>query len=756
MSIKKIFSIMKVREYIYKIGAAFLLVVGMASTIGCSDDFLADKRPYGSFGPDEVYNDWTSTKLRLNYIYQMSLPNTKGWGSNPPDIWPVGGPDILSNNTEEFTGWGRYNNPANVIDNSNIDKFFFYGTNESPWKKMRECTDVIVRTAESQTLDENQKKEVDGQARFFRATRYFRLFKRYGGLPIITEIQSTLLRDTAQLRAKRNSTETTFRFIIDDLKTAGDELPVRWEEEANDWGRITAGAAYALAGYVANYYASPVFNRADEQDRWQEAYDLNKTALEKLNEGHFGLSYENSPGTNASNWARIWCNMMGGETLNSEAVYMVICNNVVDNYDRDIMNCWEQQIRPTNALGSQGISPSAEMVDLFPMADGKRPTETGQYTYDKKLFFLNRDPRFYRTFAFPGTEWKFNGTITDHEEQTPYVSGSEYELQNYAWYATQTKAFDTNQSGYFTDLMGTSGRSIYVRKKSQDFSLGERALYNYDSEHGFRYNGQPLLAMRYTEVLLNFAEAACGVNKLDEAYNALVRVRQRVGYTGDCGLDQSIRSDRAKMFEAILYERQIELAYEGKRFDDCHRWMLFDGGIYQNEIGGSSWVPTGWGGNTCAYLGVTPLNNITLHRLEMYFDPSVFTATEESTADPFTTGKITKPKALTLNEDFTTETNVEDGSLIYKNANVKALADFYNNYLQRKDITTMNYTDEEGTVTYGYLPVWSNNCYLMGLGTGDENNNPNVLQTIGWNSTAGGMGAFDPLSKNPVVDPISR
>ena len=564
------------------------------------------------------------------------------------------------------------------------------------------------------------------------------------------------MRDTAQLRAKRNSTETTFRFIIDDLKTAGDELPVRWEEEANDWGRITAGAAYALAGYVANYYASPVFNRADEQDRWQEAYDLNKTALEKLNEGHFGLSYESSPGTNASNWARIWCNMMGGETLNSEAVYMVICNNVVDNYDRDIMNCWEQQIRPTNALGSQGISPSAEMVDLFPMADGKRPTETGQYTYDKKLFFLNRDPRFYRTFAFPGTEWKFNGTITDHEEQTPYVSGSEYELQNYAWYATQTKAFDTNQSGYFTDLMGTSGRSIYVRKKSQDFSLGERALYNYDSEHGFRYNGQPLLAMRYTEVLLNFAEAACGVNKLDEAYNALVRVRQRVGYTGDCGLDQSIRSDRAKMFEAILYERQIELAYEGKRFDDCHRWMLFDGGIYQNEIGGSSWVPTGWGGNTCAYLGVTPLNNITLHRLEMYFDPSVFTATEESTADPFTTGKITKPKALTLNEDFTTETNVEDGSLIYKNANVKALADFYNNYLQRKDITTMNYTDEEGTVTYGYLPVWSNNCYLMGLGTGDENNNPNVLQTIGWNSTAGGMGAFDPLSKNPVVDPISR
>ena len=32
------------------------------------------------------------------------------------------------------------------------------------------------------------------------------------------------------------------------------------------------------------------------------------------------------------------------------------------------------------------------------------------------------------------------------------------------------------------------------------------------------------------------------------------------------------------MLAAVLYERQIELAYEGKAFDDLRRWMLFDGG----------------------------------------------------------------------------------------------------------------------------------------------------------------------------------
>lgn len=46
---------------------------------------------------------------------------------------------------------------------------------------------------------------------------------------------------------------------------------------------------------------------------------------------------------------------------------------------------------------------------------------------------------------------------------------------------------------------------------------------------------------------------------------------------------------------AILYERQIELAYEGKRFDDLRRWMLFDGGSELADGAPASWKLTGWG-----------------------------------------------------------------------------------------------------------------------------------------------------------------
>ena len=758
---------------IYKIFRAGLVCCGFAAALtACSDDFLAEKRPYGSYGENDVYNDWESVKLRLNYIYQGSLPAYRDYNANggnqggnstatngPSDVWPVGLPDFLSTHCDEFAGYGNYgygymSDPAKIWDNTNIFKFFWTGVNESPWKKMRECTDVIVKVREYDGLTDLQRDWAEGQARFFRATRYFRLFKRFGGVPIVRGLQSTTLSDTTDLRIKRQSTKDTYDFMIEDLTTAASMLPARWEEEANDWGRVTAGSALALAGYIANYYASPVFNRADEQDRWQTAYELNKQALDKLAEGHFGLSYEGEPGINASNWAKIWCNIYGGDNQNSEAVFMANCNNAGGDSGDQLYNCTEQKLRPSNCGGAGGITPSAAMVDAFPMADGKRPTEAGQYVYDKKLFFLNRDPRFYRTFAFPGTEWRFLGSISgDLVEKCPYGSGVEYQLQQYAWYASADEVPNIARSGYFSDLMGTSGKSIYVRKKSQDYAFSMSPMYVFDSSTGFQRNGQPLIAMRYTEVLLNFAEAACGANHLSEAWDALIRIRQRVGYTGDCGLDPAIKSDRAKMFEAILYERRIELAYEGKRFDDCHRWMLFDGGVGQTEIEGApaSWELSAWSGNTCAYLGVTPLNDQYTYEIEMHISPEVYMAKRDPEHDPFVLGLLTKPKALTLNEDFTTTIDEETGEAIYANADVKALAEFYLNNLVRKDVITQTTAADDGT---GIMkPLWDKKCYLMGLQSADESNNPNVAQTIGWTSTFGGAGNFDPLSLTPDNSP---
>lgn len=99
----------------------------------------------------------------------------------------------------------------------------------------------------------------------------------------------------------------------------------------------------------------------------------------------------------------------------------------------------------------------------------------------------------------------------------------------------------------------------------------------WDNANKFNLSATPYMEIRFAEVVLNLAESACGIGKKDDAVELLKDIRERVGYTGDCGLAVAeLKADRDKLFSAILYERQIELAYEGKRFDDMRRWMLWN------------------------------------------------------------------------------------------------------------------------------------------------------------------------------------
>lgn len=92
-----------------------------------------------------------------------------------------------------------------------------------------------------------------------------------------------------------------------------------------------------------------------------------------------------------------------------------------------------------------------------------------------------------------------------------------------------------------------------------------------------------------------------------------------------------------------------------------------------------SWALTGFGGNTCTYLGVTPMNERgKRHRVEVYVD-ALGSAADSS--DPL--ANVERPAALTLNEKIGTE---EDGMTI-ANANVEALWNFYDTYFKRKDIS---------------------------------------------------------------------
>ena len=225
----------------------------------------------------------------------------------------------------------------------------------------------------------------------------------YGGVPIVDYVQDPILGkdgDGSDLIKPRRTTKECVDFICKDFERAASMLPARWTNEAQDFGRITSGLAQAMLGKMLLYYASPVFNRADDPARWEAAYTANKLALEKLKAGNFGLAYSNDGGVdNGANWAKIWMNYTGSDGNISEAVFVTLHNtkaNVSGQPDYGKYNNWEHTIRPKNTNGNGGLTPTSEMIDLFPMADGLKPGESS-IPYNKLNFWLNRDPRFYRT-----------------------------------------------------------------------------------------------------------------------------------------------------------------------------------------------------------------------------------------------------------------------------------------------------------------------------------------------------------------------
>ena len=200
-------------------------------------------------------------------------------------------------------------------------------------------------------------------------------------------------------------------------------------------------------------------------------------------------------------------------------------------------------------------------------------------------------------------------------------------------------------------------------------------------------------------------------------------MRKRGGYTGDCGLDAALASEsnRGKLFAAILYEREIELAYEGKRCEDVRRWMLWDGGEGQ-AAGKTSWAVTGFGGNTCTYLGVKPFNESYRGGVELCVTEKDGVIGGATATDPY---KATRPKAWDLAKE---------------ELNARAdLIQFYTDNLVRKDKK-----GDDMTKTVQFKPQY----YIIGLKSNAQTNNPHLHQTVGWDDIVhGGQGTFDPLAE---------
>jgi hypothetical protein len=486
----------------------------LLSAAGCSK--VLDKRDLGSLQGDLVFNDSVLARTYLDYIYDQNLP---GWGGT----WGTS-----ANLSEESYGESKY-----FQGSLQVNDVTDFGTKldaNSSYGKIR-AINLFIQQVDGGTLTDTWKTALKGQALFFRAWRYFELVKLYGGVPIILEPQSAVGDEAKQEDyVPRNKTSECIAQIVKDLDAAASMLPARWSTTA-DWGRVTSAAAAALKARALLYWASPEFNPSDLADRWQSAYTAAKAARDLLSSNGYGLN---------SSFQDMWFS----EVNNPEAVFVTCYNNLSGDQTKK-NNGYDNSTRPAiNGTGGGSNQPSKELVDAFPMKDGKKITDaTSAYTYDPQTFYKNRDPRFDYTIAYNGVTWPLN-SVNDYKLWTYFVGNT------------------TIESGK------ASNTGFYCRK----------AIDPAPTTGNVQYSGTDWMEIRYAEVLLTLAETACGVNNLSEAYDQLKAIRKRAGI--EAGADDMYglkpNMTRAEMFSAILDERLYEFAFEGKRFWDLRRWKLFE------------------------------------------------------------------------------------------------------------------------------------------------------------------------------------
>lgn len=713
-------------------------LVGLISLASCSDSFLQEKKNYDNVNAG-IYNYVSGCNGRVNDVYSWCLPTTSDMTWKYPS---AGNSDLAGQSTEEYAGFSSFVDPQvelSSMGSGNSVPDFFMGTQsniqEAVYGRIRNINDVIEGISGG-TISEEEKNSFLGQVYFFRAWCYYNLFKWYGGVPLLDKN----LDPVASSVTPRSSAKTTYEFILSDLDKAAKLLAPKtmnggWS--GSDYGRITTGTALALKGRVMLLWCSPLFNRSNDQARWTNAYNTMKSELDSIKACGYGL-YKSGSNVNGSDFASMFCQ----SNKNPEAVFVTLYNNITgDGLDNQKNNSWERAIRPANTGGS-GKSVAEMMIKEFPMADGKIPAGTGTYSrletsdsvYDKALPFVGRDPRFYRTFAFPGYRWAYNGNASAKDANNP-ADGKNYVLWNYVWYTNQNDQGNVESGDFYgADNLLKSVQGVYVRKKSDDFDVNS-PLYNYvasDTKGAAPfYSAAPLIELRFAEVLLNLAEVACGAGQMGDAVSYIQQIRDRAGYTAanNYGLQSNLSSDQAACMSAVLYERQIELAYEGKRFDDLRRWMLFDGGSVLPDGAPSTWTLTGWGGNTCTWLGFAQMNGQRREKIQYRVSDQYGVGGSTFDSDPLKS--ITRPVGVDLRKS-----NLSDQNL--------TLANWYKEYLVMKVNKGDSYDLNKNMLYINFRP----NYYFLGLSSGASAANKGIPQTIGWQdaNNAGSMGTFDPLA----------
>lgn len=442
------------------------------------------------------------------------------------------------------------------------------------WNKMyrliRQCNiflemakDIPSTGANAPEITKEQMSGYKANVRFMRAYYHYLLFELYGPIPVVSA--SFNLDDDFDM--ERSPIDDVVKFIDEELMEAAKELNQTPYKEVDYLAVPTKGVALAVRAKLWMYAASPLYNGeytpalnlmasggrplfpAKDPLKWNKALKACQDFIEYANGNYelFKVMKNGKIDPEASLYELF-------QSHNSEVIW---ATSKTGWGGMDGMN-FDRRATPVsepNGLGE--IAVLQELVDDFPMKDGL-PIKATSYLPKSPLYvedgskadyngvkvnkmFIDRDPRFYNTVMFQGRKWHItNNVIYFHKGSKNDYTKSKFPISGYLLY----KRFNRT-----------------VAKKAP----------------GVTTKFRPSFVFRLAEFYLLYAEA---LNEVEPLNNNILKyvnlVRERAGLPALEELNPAIAGDQALQREAIRMERRIELATEGQRYFDTHRWMIAD------------------------------------------------------------------------------------------------------------------------------------------------------------------------------------
>jgi hypothetical protein len=503
----------------------YMLVAAVAgmTAASCNKDFL-DRQPLDTLSSDYALATTNELKLFLNQFYTSTFPGHPGG---------VGGSGIAFNDagTDNMTFSSVNTRMNGSLSLSNASALSGYTTIRS--------LNWFLENFRNATGDQNLINHYHGEARFFRAVTYFNMLKSYGDL---TWVNQVLPADTVFMQVPRDSRVLVMDSILADLDLAANLL-----NTVNNSATMRVHKDLALAyksrialfeGTWQKYHKAkgdPFYTQGISDSKIQNYLEQARdAAAQVINSGRWSIYSTGNPETDYTNL------FITTDLSSNPEVLMFRKYNVKDNIGHSVSKY--------TSTGGADMGINSSLVDDYLTRSGEpfvgAAREAAKAIYGEELRPDLRDPRLSQTVALPGK---------------PMTPGN------------VVPAFPPiHQSGF---NRSTTGYPLYKFLEYND----PRAVAD-------DYNSQaPAIALRYAEVLLNYAEAMAELGG-DPALiaNAMKPLRDRAGMPAvDFDREYNTSTDYPfasldKVLQAVRRERRVELAAEGFRMDDIFRWAAAD------------------------------------------------------------------------------------------------------------------------------------------------------------------------------------